>query len=519
MIDDKIQAGKRGLKQVVFGRTMVIFFLLLLQLASLFFLFYWLEGYTVFAYSIVTVLSVVLVIHIINREISSSFKISWLILVLAVPVMGTLFYVFLKTQVGSRVINQKLRGMIRETAPYLKQDPDVAGRLRRDNPDVANLARYIDLYGGYPAYQNSEVTYFPLGEDKFEEMKRQLEKAQKFIFLEYFIVKPGIMWDSVLEILKRKAKQGVEIRFMYDGTNTLSSLPYDYPKEMIACGIQCKVFSPVRPVLTTVQNNRDHRKILVIDGHTAFTGGINLADEYINREVRFGHWKDTAVMVRGDAVKSFTMMFLQMWNISGLAPESYTRYLRPEITLPEPARGYVIPYGDSPLDDERVGELVYLDIIQHAQRYLHICTPYLILDDELNTALKYAAKRGVDVKLILPHIPDKQYAYLVARTHFPELIRSGVKIYEYTPGFVHAKSFVSDDKVCTVGTINLDFRSLYLHFECGVFVYDNPVVDHVEEDFQETLRKCQRITLADCKEFPLIKKLVGKTLRLVAPLL
>ncbi len=519
MIDDKIQAGKRGLKQVVFGRTMVIFVLLLLQLATLFLLFRWLEGYSVFAYGVMTLLSVALVIHIINREISSCFKISWLIMVMAVPVMGTLFYVFLKTQVGSRVINQKLRGMVKETAPYLKQDPQVAEALRRENPDVANLARYIDLYGGYPVYRNSEVTYFPLGEDKFEEMKRQLEKARKFIFLEYFIVEPGLMWDSILEILKRKAKQGVEIRFMYDGTNTLGRLPYDYPKEMVACGIQCKVFAPVRPALTTVQNNRDHRKILVIDGHTAFTGGVNLADEYINRKERFGHWKDTAVMVRGDAVKSFTMMFLQMWNISGLAPESYTRYLRPEITLPQPAQGFVIPYGDSPLDNERVGELVYLDIVQHAREYLHICTPYLILDDEMNTALKFAAKRGVDVKLILPHIPDKQYAYLVARTHFAELIRAGVKIYEYTPGFVHAKSFVSDGQVCTVGTINLDFRSLYLHFECGVFVYGNPVVADVEADFQATLRRCQRITLANCREFPLVKKLAGKALRLVAPLL
>lgn len=519
MINNKIQAGKRGLHHVVFGRTAVVLLLLLLQVGSLFILFSWLSEYTVVIYSVSVILSVVLVIHIINRDISSSFKIAWLMPVLAVPVMGSLFYVFLKSQIGSRVINRKLREMIQETAPYLKQDPAVANTLRKENEDIANLARYIDLYGGYPAYQNTDVTYFPLGEDKFDEMLQQLETARKFIFLEYFIVEEGIMWDSVLAILKRKAKQGVEIRFMYDGMNSLVRLPYDYPKEMVAAGIQCKMFAPVRPILSTSQNNRDHRKILVIDGHTAFTGGVNLADEYINQKVRFGHWKDTAVMIKGDAVKSFTMMFLQMWNISGLAPESYTRYLRSEWNFKRPPKGYVIPYGDSPLDNERVGELIYLDIIQHAKRYLHICTPYLILDDETDTSLRYAAKRGVDVKLILPHIPDKQYAYLVARTHFPGLIRAGVKIYEYMPGFVHAKSFVADDDRCTVGTINLDFRSLYLHFECGVFIYDNPVVADVEADFQATLKNCRRITLADCREYPMAKKLAGKALRLIAPLL
>lgn len=391
--------------------------------------------------------------------------------------------------------------------------------LRRESPEVANLAHYIDRYGGYPAYRNTEVTYFPLGEDKFAEMLIQLEQARKFIFMEYFIVHEGVMLDAILDILKRKVKQGVEVRFMYDGMCSLAHLPYDYPKELIAYGIQCKMFSPIVPVLSTVQNNRDHRKILVIDGHTAFTGGVNLADEYINAKTRFGHWKDTAVMIKGDAVKNFTMMFLQMWNISGLAPEAYTRYIQPEGRISRPAKGYVIPYGDSPLDHETVGKLVYLDIINQAKSYVHICTPYLILDAEMETALKFAAKRGVDVRIILPHIPDKKYVYLLARNHYETLVEAGVKIYEYLPGFVHAKVFVSDDCKCTVGTINLDYRSLYLHFECGVFVYDNPVVFDVERDFQDTLNRCLPMTLAECRKYPLYKRLLGHLLRIFAPLM
>lgn len=522
-VSNKVQAGKqagrKGLQKVIFGRTVVLLLLLVVQVAVLFFLARWLQGDVAYVYSLSVIFSFFLAIHIINRDINPSFQIAWLIPVLLVPVMGVVIYIFFQMQIGARMTNNRLRLMIRETAPYLEQDPEVTAALRNENMDVANLAHYIDKVGGYPAYKNTQVTYFPLGEDKFAEMLRQLEGARKFIFMEYFIVEEGIMWNSVLEILKRKAKQGVEVRFMYDGMCSLALLPHDYPKVLIAYGIQCKMFAPIRPILSTIQNNRDHRKILVIDGHTAFTGGINLADEYINQKVRFGHWKDTAVMLKGDAVKNFTMMFLQMWNINGLAPEAYIRYIQPEVKISRPAEGYVIPYGDSPLDNENVGALVYQDIIQHARRYVHIFTPYLVLDNETAVSLKYAAKRGVDVRLVLPHIPDKKYAYLLARTHYPAMIQAGVKIYEYMPGFMHAKVFVADDEICTVGTVNLDFRSLYLHFECGVYVYKNPVVDTVEQDFQNTLQKCKRITGADCRDYPLIKKYIGRVLRLFAPLM
>ena len=276
----------------------------------------------------------------------------------------------------------------------------------------------------------------------------------------------------------------------------------------------------MKPVLSTSQNNRDHRKILIVDGKVAFTGGINLADEYINQKVRFGHWKDTAVMIHGDAVMSFTLMFLQVWDITEKYLDSFENYIVKDLKkIALQSDGYVLPYSDSPLDDERVGEEVYLNMIHTATRYVHIMTPYLILDHEMLDSLQHAGKKGLDVKIIMPHIPDKWYAFWLAKTYYEELIRAGVEIYEYTPGFVHAKSFVTDDKKAAVGTINLDFRSLYLHFECGVFFYRNKVVKEVEEDFSQTLKSCQRVTLADCRNLAWYKKLVGSLLRIVAPLM
>lgn len=314
-------------------------------------------------------------------------------------------------------------------------------------------------------------------------------------------------------------ERSVEVRFMYDGTCSVSQLPYEYPEELKAKGIRCKVFAPVRPIMTTTQNNRDHRKICVIDGKVAFTGGVNLADEYINKKVRFGHWKDTAIMLKGDAVQSFTMMFLQLWNIDEKEPELYRSYLTRKHRNFSRETGYMIPYGDSPYDHENVGEEVYIHILNHAKRYVHIMTPYLILDNEMMTALKRAAKSGIEVQIIMPHIPDKPYAFYLAKTYYAELIESGVQIFEYLPGFVHAKVFTSDDDTATVGTVNLDFRSLYLHFECGVFIYHNPVVYDIEQDFQKTLAVSQKVTLTDVKNRSLLIQIYGQLLRLIAPLM
>ena len=512
----------KGLLRIIFGRTTYVLVSVLIQIGLLFIPLHLMEEYVVYFYAAFVLLGAVAVIYILNEQTDSSFKLAWVIPVLVFPVFGVAFYIFVHIQIIPKLMAGQLKMTSGQIRPFLKQDEAAARQAMEESEDVKGLIHYMNRWGGFPIYRNTSAEFFPLGEDKFEELKRQLRGARHFIFLEYFIIGQGVRWESIREILKEKAREGVEVRVMYDGMGCLTLLSHRYPAELEAMGIRCKVFSPVRPVLSTYQNNRDHRKIVVIDGHTAFTGGVNLADEYINRKERFGHWKDTAVMLKGDAVKSFTMMFLQNWNITERGQESYERYLEHfEDGCPAaaPRAGYVMPYGDSPLDNENVGKQVYMDILYQAKRYVHMMTPYLILDQDMISALTYAAKRGVETVIIMPHIPDKIYAYLLARSYYEELLMAGVQIYEYDPGFVHAKVYVSDDVKAVVGTINMDYRSLYLHFECAAYIYRNPAVQSVEKDFQDTLAKCQEITLEECRRYPGVKKLAGSLLRLLAPLM
>ena len=511
----------KKLCRLVIGRTMVVFLFLVIQIVFFWLCVNYMRNSMQNFYAINLVISLIAMIYVISDNSNTSFKIAWIIPILTLPVFGTLMYTYVKLELGTHVARKRLADVIKNTNFYLPQNEDVVNEIAAVDEAEANFAQYMSDHAFFPVYKDTATKYFPLGEDKFEALKKELLKAEKFIFMEYFIVDEGYMWDSILEILKQKVKEGVEVRFMYDGTCTIMLLPVNYPKKLQSYGIKCKVFSPIRPVLSTVQNNRDHRKIVVIDGKTAFTGGINLADEYINKVQRFGHWKDTGIMLKGAAVKSFTMMFLQNWNITEHKEDNYSDYIVsdfPEIAG-EAKPGYVIPYSDSPLDRENVGQNVYLDILYRAKKYVHIMTPYLILDDEMITALCYTAKRGVDVSLIMPHIPDKKYAFWLAHTYYAELIEAGVKIFEYTPGFVHAKVFVSDDIRAVVGSINLDYRSLFLHFECAAYTYGTSSVKETEDDYQITLQKCQRITLEDCKKFSAFSKFFGKVLRIIAPLM
>lgn len=520
---DKSQSmGKRAKNKVfgvVYSRTAVVFVLLLMQVGVMGFTLTYLEGYTNYLYGIFVILSVAAVIYIINAKGAPEIKMTWLLFILLVPVVGVGFYIFVQTEIGTRYIGKRLEILRMETEPYMKQNENIVELMRSSRLANTNLSHFLYQQLGFPTYGNTDAQYFPLGDDKFPVLVEELANAKKFIFMEYFIVEEGIMWDTILNVLAAKVKEGVEVRFMYDGMCSVTMLPYEYPEKLKRMGIQCKQFAPIKPVLSTHQNNRDHRKICVIDGTTAFTGGVNLADEYINEKMRFGHWKDTAIMLKGDAVQSFTMMFLQMWNVDERRPDIYKKYLTVKHRGFRREQGYMIPYGDSPYDDENVGEEVYFHILNHAKKYVHIMTPYLILDNEMMTTLTRAAKSGIEVQIIMPHIPDKPYAFYLAKTYYSELIESGVQIYEYTPGFIHAKVFTSDDDTATVGTINLDYRSLYLHFECGVFIYHNPVVYAIEKDFQETLDKCHKVTLTEVRNRSLFTKVYGQVLRLVAPLM
>lgn len=510
------EESKDKVFRLVFGRTVFIMLSVSIQILIWALFILWLQEYFVYFYAMIIFLSIVLVIHIANNDINPAYKLAWEFFVLAVPIFGSLFYVLIKIHPQINILKKRLAMRIEETKIYLEQDTDILEELKQKNDELYGLTRYVSEHGGFPAYKNTKIEYFPQGEDKFERLLKELRKAKKFIFLEYYIVDEGIMWDSVLEILCEKVKEGVEVRFMYDGMCTLKLLPHNYPKKMEELGIKCKIFSPIRPVISTYQNNRDHRKICVIDGKVAFTGGVNLSDEYINVTHKFGHWKDTAVMLEGNAVKNFTIMFLQNWNITESQKEQYDKYIVESDTV---ANGYVLPYGDSPFDKENVGELVYMDILNNARDYVHIMSPYLVLDNEMMLCLEYAAKRGVDVKIILPHITDNPTEYKIARNLYPKLIERGVKIYEYTPGFVHAKTFVSDNKKAVVGTVNMDYRSMYLNMECAVYMQDMEVVSDIEKDFNQTLEKCKEIDIEDCNKYSKIKQLIGKILWVISPLM
>ena len=511
--------AKKGFFRIVFSRTGIILLLILLQAGVFLGMAFYLEEYMTYIYGILTILGVIVLIYIINSEGNPAFKMTWMLCVLAFPVIGTLFYIYVKMQFGTRYMKNRLGKLKLETAPYMQQDPDVVDAIWASKSANAQLSYYLSHQLGFPTYRNTQVKYFPLGEYKFQSMVEELKKARRFIFMEYFIVEEGHMWGTILDILKEKVREGVEVRFMYDGMCAISMLPYNYPEQIARYGIKCKMANSVKPFLSTTQNNRDHRKNCVIDGKVGYTGGINLGDEYINQKVRFGHWKDTAIMLKGDAVQSLTMMFLEMWNVDERRAEGYGKYLTPKYPGLRRELGYVIPYADSPFDNENVGEEVYFHILNHAKKYVHIMTPYLILDNEMITTLTRVAKSGIEVIIIMPHIPDKWYAFAVAKTYYKELIEGGVQIYEYTPGFVHAKVFVSDDDTATVGTINLDYRSLYLHFECGAFIYNNSEVDKIERDFQQTLARCHKVTLIEVKNRSMLTKIAGQVMRLVAPLM
>ena len=514
-----LKKGQSGLVHAIFSRFGLILILLLLQALALFSLLRWFGGLLPHYLGGTLLVTAAMMVYLLNQDMDNSVRITWLVVTALAPVLGVPLFWYTKADIGHRVLRKRLMELEGQTRAQLPQNERAVRRLEAEDPGAASLTRYLrGRGGGFPVYQNTAVTYFPGGEAKFEELLRQLETAKKYIFLEYFIIEEGLMWGRVLEVLARKAAQGVDVRVMYDGTCEFSTLPRDYPKRLEELGIRCKVFSPVTPFVSTHYNYRDHRKILVIDGRVGFTGGVNLADEYINHVKKYGRWKDAAVMLEGEGVRSMTALFLQMWGI--LQQPEFEQFLTDPIPA-ERAAGFVVPYGDCPLDGERVGEMVYIDMINRARKYVHIITPYLILDGELETALRFAAERGVDVHLILPGVPDKRFAYSLAKTHYKALLSSGVKISEWTPGFTHAKVVVADGREAVVGTINLDYRSLYHHFENAVWMYGTDCIRSTESDFQSTLAQCRTVepTAHSIWQGKTLLRLTGVLLKFIAPLI
>ena len=507
----------KGLKNFLFTRLPVFVVLIAVEIAILVAIFGFFNNYFPYFAVAQTIFAIGMVIYLFNCSMDYSAKLTWMFLIMLLPVPGALFLAWTKNDVGYRSKQKLINNIVKEeTKNIIPQDKSAINDVRITDSGTDDLCKYLNNSGCFPIYANTEVKYFPLGEDKFAAMLAELEKAEKFIFMEYFIIEEGYMWGRLLDVLSRKAKEGVDVRVMYDGMCDITLLSPEYPKRMAEIGIQCRPFFPIKPVISSHYNYRDHRKICVIDNKVAFTGGVNLADEYINRKKVYGHWKDTAIMLKGEAVKSFTLMFLQMWQIFDKEHE-WDKFLADGAKVR--SNGFVMPFGDSPTDVYKVGESVYMDILYRAKDYVHIMTPYLILDNELEAALKYAAERGVDVKLILPGIPDKKAAFALAKSHYRSLVSSGVKIYEYEPGFVHAKMFISDDEKATVGTINLDYRSLYHHFECAAYLYGTDCIADIEMDFQDALSKCREVTPETIKNETMFYKILGGIMKIVAPLM
>lgn len=515
-----LKRGKRGLFRLLFSRIGIVTVLIWIEIFMMIATVVWFNDYYPGFYGITMLFTFGMVIYLLNTNMNPTAKITWLILIMLFPFLGAAFLAWTKSNIGHRALKKRMEHVIKETDSFINQEERVLESLKENSPETIPLANYINRSGCYPSYDNTSVKYFSSGEAKFEELLKQLEAAKHFIFMEYFILDEGLMWGKVLEILSKKVDEGVEVRVMYDGTCEYTTLPTDYTQRLAKLGIKSKVFAPAKPFVSTHYNYRDHRKIVVIDGHTAFTGGINLADEYINEKYRFGYWKDTAIMLKGNAVRSFTLMFLQMWSLDDKNNnfDEFKKYLDYN-TFSKETKGFVIPYGDCPLDDDKLGERVYMDILNRAHKYVHIMSPYLILDGEMETAIKFAAERGVEVSLILPGVPDKKNPYALAKTHYKSLLESGVNIYEYTPGFVHAKAFVSDDKSAVVGTINLDYRSLYHHFECAAYLSGVDCIEDIERDFQKTVSLCEKVTLESIKKEKLFVKIQGILLKVIAPLL
>lgn len=522
----------RKLLKIFFSRIMIISVLIALQVVWAVVILFRLVGYSSYIAAFLKLISILAVIFIMRRSDNPAMKLLWVILILLMPLLGGVLYLYVGRKRPVYSMRKKIEPAIREDKKYLHKDNKLMQYIEEDNPLVASQIYYLEENSGFPAYAHSKATYYPSGEECFPAMVEELEKAKEYIFLEYFIIEEGIFWDKILEILKRKVKEGVDVRVMYDDVGCGFVLPNHYDRKLKSYGIDCTVFNRYIPVVSTIFNNRDHRKILVIDGKCAFTGGINFADEYINEKQRFGYWKDNGIRIQGAAVTSMTLMFLTMWNAFASNKLEYQHYMNvalPNFQKPHQEdediqdgmdyrEGMILPYSDHPLDNELVGENVYLSMINHATKYIYFFTPYLIIDNEIATAMILAAKRGVDVRIITPGIPDKKLVYLVTQSYYQQLVEGGVRIFQFRPGFVHGKAAVCDNILATVGTINLDYRSLYLHFENGIYMYKTPAVGDVRDDFLEALKQSTEITKEMCHRNMFLEILQG-ILRIIAPLL
>ncbi len=484
----------------ILGRILVLVIAAIIEIVLVYTILQYFVGLAAWISVALRLLSVIILLSIVRNSRHLSSDLIYMIIIILFPVPGTLLYLVLGANLLTSKVLYKIVSETKRAEKYYVQDAAVLKEVEEKDPVHAGEVHYL-INQGFPVYENTGLDYYPLGDDGWPVMLAEMRKAKKYIFMEYFILEEGRMWNAMLDILEQKVKEGVECRVMYDDMGSLQTVPASYTKVLEAKGIKAVSFNRVSPFINIIMNHRDHRKIMVIDGRVAFSGGVNLADEYINAIVKHGHWKDNIIRIKGEAVWSYLCLFLANWNAIRKEDDDYEVF-RGEVEAGK-KDGYIVPYGESPLDDELTGQNVYMNILNRANRYVYIMTPYLIIDTDMINCLILAAKRGVDVHIITPGIPDKKLIFGITRSYYEILIRGGVHIHEYTPGFVHAKVFVADDIVATVGTVNLDYRSLYLHFENGTYILDSTVVQDVLHDVEKTMEKSHEVSLQESISKPL----------------
>lgn len=507
---------KRTVKNILASRLVFIIPALALQVFWIVVLIRWLSPYSAVISTVLSVLATLFVLYLTSKRDEPSYKILWLIVILSAPVLGAVLYLILGNKRTGRPLKRQLEAARKRMGKPPETESRIIEAVASEDMRMAQTMKYTEKMSGFPVYENSSAKYYKCGEDLFFDYIDELKKAERYIYIEYFIIESGFMWDSILEILTEKAKNGVDVRVIYDDLGSFGTLPSRYNLELIDSGIKCIKFNPFVISVTGRLNNRDHRKITVIDGKVAFSGGINLADEYINKIHRFGYWKDIGYRVTGPAVNSFTYMFAEFWN--GFSLETIPqKFVEEKAPAPEVPDGYILPYYDSPANQYHTSNVLFAEILAKSEKYAWFYTPYLMMGDELNNAFIHAAERGVDVRIIMPGIPDKKLIFRISRSYYRPLLEAGVKIYEYTPGFVHAKACLSDDVTGTVGSVNLDYRSLYLHFECNSLFYKASMLSDLKADLEESMSKSREITLGDTKGNAL-HEMINVILRLFAPL-
>ncbi|MDD6346454.1 MAG: cardiolipin synthase [Lachnospiraceae bacterium] len=472
---------------------------------------------------ITRIVTVIVVITIFNKNRPSAIKTGWIILIMVSPILGVTMYALIDLSVTTKAMRRRFAEMDKR---LYECQPDTSAELAslyETDPVAAGICRYLKTSAGYPLYRSTDVRYFDSAAKGLEAQLADMARAQHFIFLEYHAIEEKESWNRILSVLKERSDSGVEVRIIYDDVGSIGFIDTDFVRRMQALGLKCRVFNPVLPALRPFLNNRDHRKITVIDGRIGFTGGYNLANEYFNITHPYGLWKDTGIRLQGEAVRSLTSIFLEMWNAVSRKGEDDAdlKPFFPKDPIPPfiDSTGYCQPYADSPLDDERVGENVYISMVEKAEHYCYFMTPYLIPSDDLQRALSLAAKRGVDVRIITPGIPDKKAVYTLTRSYYHDLTVDGVRIFEWAPGFCHAKMCVVDDHMATCGTINLDFRSLYHHFENGCLIVGDPVILTIKNDFDRTFTECHEVTAEYKAGRGKYIKFSHLLVRLMAPLL